>query len=135
MLCCFLFLVFLVVKRLLITTFIAAQTDNFCRYRSHSLSASSTISQLVDTIFKSHPTAWYIFPTSTVLQERNLHTMAFCALPLHNSLYHPFLLPFTSPIMPLSHACSHLIIWLMQLLFQSSLQLLQEYIASRLPIL
>ena len=61
--------------------------------------------------------------------------MAFCAPPVHNSLYHPFVRPFTSPITPLSRTCSHLITCLIQLLLQDSLQLLCGYLASPLTIL
>ena len=50
--------------------------------------------------------------------KMELAYMVFCAPPLHNLLYHPFVRPFTSSITPLSHACGHLITCLMQFLLQ-----------------
>ena len=83
--------------------------------------------RLVDIIFKSHP----IFPTSTVLQKRNLHMVAFCAPPLHNSLYHPFMRPFTS-----RHCHDHMAIWSRALCFKLGYNLRgRGYLASLLTIL
>ena len=97
----------------------------------HSWSASSAITQLAGIIFKSHSTEYSTsFQTrQCYIQERNLHTVTFCAPPLHN---YPFVWSFTSPIM---HACGHLITCLMQILLQNSLQLLRGYLASLLTIL
>ena len=41
---------------LLNTTFLTIQTGDFCRCKSHSYSAFSIITWLVDSIFKSNPT-------------------------------------------------------------------------------
>ena len=67
--------------------------------------------------------------------KTELAYMAFCAPPLHNSLYHPFVRPFTSFVTPLSRACGHLITCLMQLLLQTRFELLRGYLASVLTIL